>query len=88
MVKNNRLEKIETQINQLHIRKRKLENKRSDQLIKFINRCGANKLPNEILAGAVIEVVRAVGQKDKRISQWESEGRTILKPGRGRKKFL
>jgi len=48
MVKINRLEKIETQINQLHVRKRKLENKRSAQLIKIINRCGANKLPNEI----------------------------------------
>lgn len=53
-----------------------------------MNRCGAYDLPREVLAGAVIDAVRAIDRKDKRVSQWESEGRKILKPGRGKKKFV
>jgi hypothetical protein len=45
-------------------------------------------MPDEILAGVILEAVRAYEKNDSRVSTWESEGLKILKPGRGRKKFI
>ncbi len=53
-----------------------------------MNRCGAYDLPTKVLAGAVIDAVRAVDRKDKCVSKCETEGRKIRKPGRGKKKFI
>lgn len=82
------MEKLQNQISKLLTRKQKLESKRSGHLIKILNRCCAYNLPTEVLAGAVIDSVRAVNRKDKRVSQWEIDGRKILKPSRGQKKFV
>lgn len=88
MAKSNRIESINSKISLLQARKKKVESKRGAQLLKILTRCGADKLPQEILAGALVEAVRAYAQNDNRISAWKSDGKTILKPGRGRKKFI
>jgi hypothetical protein len=84
---NQRVKTIDAQINKLQNRKRKLEEKNKTHIIKIFNRCGANKLPDSILAGGILEIVRAFNQNDERITTWKTEGNQILKPGRGRKKF-
>ncbi len=88
MVKNKRIETLDLKINQLKDRKKRLERKRINQLMKILNRCGANKMSDEILAGIVLEAVRAYKQNDTRVSAWKAEGLKILKPGRGRKRFV
>lgn len=88
MAKNVRIETLDRKIDQLQSRKIKIEAKKPNQLTKILNRCGANKMPDEILAGVILEAVRACKENDNRVSTWESEGLKILKPGRGRKKFI
>jgi hypothetical protein len=88
MVKNVRIEKIDLKIDKLQARKKRLEWKRTNQLIKILNRCGTNKMSDAILAGVILEAVRACKQNDTRVSTWESEGLKILKPGRGRKRLV
>lgn len=88
MAKSNRIEAIDNMINLLQARKKRVENKRGDHLIKILTRCGADKMPDEVLAGAVLEAARAFAKNDNRVSSWQSEGKSILKPGRGRKKFI
>jgi hypothetical protein len=88
MASKKRLQTIDIQINKLQTRKKKLEAKRKNKITTILNRCGANKMPDEVLAGAVLEAVRAFEKNDQRISSWQSEGSKILKPGRGRKKFI
>lgn len=88
MATSERLETIDSQINKLQNRKKKLEEKRKSQITAILNRCGANKMSDEVLAGAILEAVRAFSQNDQRISTWKSEGTKILKPGRGRKRFV
>lgn len=88
MVKNVRIERLDGKINQLQARKKKLEGKRINQLTKVLNRCGANTMPDEILAGAILEAVTAYKQNDARVFTWKSDGIKILKPGRGKKKFV
>ncbi len=85
---NERIKTLDDKIDQLQTRKRKLERKRAAQITKILNRCGVNILPDEILAGVVLEAVRAYKENDSRVAAWESEGLKILKPGRGRKKYV
>ena len=87
LVKNARIETIDHKIDQLQARKKRLEEKRTNQFIKILNRCGANKISDEILSGVILDAVRACKENDSRVSTWESEGLKILKPGRGRKRF-
>jgi hypothetical protein len=82
LIKNVRIKNLDDKINHLQTRKKKLEGKRTSQLTKVLN-----TMPDEILAGAVFEAVKAYKQNDSRVSTWKSEGLKILKPGRGRKKF-
>lgn len=88
MTKNKRVETLDEKINKLRARRKKLEGKRAAQLIKILSRCEADKIPDEVLAGAVLEVVKAFNKNDKRVSTWKSEGLKIVKPGRGRKRFF
>jgi hypothetical protein len=88
MIKNNKLEKLEKQMNLLLARKKRVENKRTQEFMKIMNRCGIDKLPHEVLAGALLEAARAYGKKDSRVMAWEAEGRKVLKPGRGKKKLI
>lgn len=88
MAANERLKTIDTRINQLQARKKKIEEKRKNQLTTILNRCGASKMPDEVLAGAVLEAARAFNQGDQRVTQWKSDGSKILKPGRGKKRFI
>ncbi len=88
MAKNVRIETLDRKIDLLQSRKKKIEAKKTTQLTKILNRCGANKISDEVLAGVVLEAVRACKENDSRVSTWESEGLKILKPGRGRKKFI
>ena len=71
LVKNIRIENLDDKINQLQARKKKLEGKRTIQLTKILNRCGANTMPDEILAGAVLEATKAYKQNDARVSSWK-----------------
>jgi len=87
MATNERLKTIDTQINQLQARKKRLEEKRKSQITTILNRCGANKIPDEILAGAVLEAVRAFNKNEQCVTQWHSEGQKIIRPGRGKKRF-
>jgi hypothetical protein len=84
---NLRIKDLDNKINKLQARKKRLEGKRISQLTKILNRCGANTIPDEILAGAVLEIVEAYKQNDTRVSAWKSDGLKILSPGRGKKKF-
>lgn len=88
MTKNKRVETLDEKINKLRIRRKKLEEKRVSQLIKILSRCNAEKVPDEILAGGIFEVVKAYNQNDKKVSTWKLEGLKIIKPGRGRKRFV
>ena len=88
MATTERLKTIDSQINKLQTRKKKLEEKRKNQITTILNRCGASKMSDEVLAGAVLEAVRAFNQNDRRVSTWQTEGSKILKPGRGKKKFV
>ena len=88
LLKNVRIETLDHKINKLQTRKKRLEAKKTSQLTKILNRCGADKISDEILAGVVLEAVKASQKNDSRVSTWESEGLKILKPGRGRKKFI
>ena len=88
MASTERLKTIDTRINQLQARKKRIEEKRKTQLSTILNRCGASKMPDEVLAGAVLEAARAFNSGDQRDSQWKSDGGKILKPGRGKKKFI
>ena len=88
LLKNVRIETLDHKINKLQTRKKRLEAKKTSQLTKILNRCGADKISDEILAGVVLEAVKACQKNDSRVSTWESEGLKILKPGRGRKKFI
>lgn len=88
MAKNVRIETLDRKIDLLQSRKKKIEAKKTTQLTKILNRCGANKMPDEILAGVILEAARAYEKNDSRVSTWESEGLKILKPGRGRKKHI
>ena len=88
MAARERLQTIDIQINKLQTRKKKLEAKRKNKITMILNRCGANKMPDDVLAGAVLEAVRAFEKNDHRISIWQSDGSKILNPGRGRKKFI
>ncbi|MBM3468183.1 MAG: hypothetical protein FJX71_01970 [Alphaproteobacteria bacterium] len=88
MATSDRLKTIDNQINKLQSRKKKLEEKRKNQITTILNRCGASKISDEILAGAVLDAVRAFNKNDRRIATWEAEGHKILKPGRGKKRFV
>lgn len=88
MATSERLKTIDTQISKLQTRKKRLEEKRKNQITTILNRCGANKMPDEILAGAVLEAARAYAQNDRRVATWEADGVKILKPGRGKKRFI
>lgn len=88
MTKDIQIKKLDLKINQLQNRKTRLEAQKTNQLTKILNRCGADNLSDEILAGVILEAVRACQQNDSQVSTWESEGLKILKPGRGRKKFI
>ena len=83
-----KLELIDNLINKLQTRKKRIERKREGQITMILNRCGASKMPYEILAGAVLEAAKAYNQNDSRISDWQSDGLKILKPGRGKKTFI
>lgn len=88
MAKNIKIEILDRKIDQLQSRKKKIETKKTNQLTKILNRCGGNKMPDEILAGVILEAVRASEENDSRVTTWEAEGLKILKPGRGRKKSI
>jgi|GEM_PF-1391053 len=88
LVKNMRIETLDLKINQLHARKKRIEAKRTTQFAKILNRCHAHEMPEEILAGAILEAVRAYKQNDSRVSTWKSEGLKVLKPGRGRRRSV
>lgn len=88
MLKNLRIENIDDKINKLQARKKKLEDNKTRKLIKILNRRGLNTMPPEILAGALLEAVKAYEKNDSRVSTWKSEGLKVLKPGRGKKKFI
>ena len=88
MLKNLRIENIDDKINKLQARKKKLEDKKTRKLIRILNRCGVNTITHEILAGALLEAVKAYEKNDSRVSTWKSEGLKVLKPGRGKKKFI
>lgn len=86
MVASNRIKDIDAQINFLQSRKKKLEDRRKDQLSTIMSRCHATTLPDEVLAGAILDAVRAYNSKDPCLSKWQQEGVKILKPGRGKRK--
>jgi hypothetical protein len=88
LLKSVRIERIDQKIDQLQTRRKRLEAKKTDQLVRILNRCRAEKMSHEILAGVVLEAVKACKQNDSRVSTWESEGLKILKPGRGKKRFV
>ena len=88
MATSKRLQTIDTQINILQNRKKKLEEKRKNQLTLILNRCGAQKMPDDVLAGAILEATKAFSQNDGRVADWRSAGLKIIKPGRGRQSSL
>jgi hypothetical protein len=87
MATSEKIKDIDSRIQKLASRKKKLEDKRKTQISTIITRCGANTLPDDILAGAILDAVRAYAVNDSRINSWKNEGIKITKPGRGRKKF-
>lgn len=87
MAPSTRIKDIEAQINSLQSRKRRLEDRRKEQITVILSRCGANNVPDDVLAGAILDAVKAFTHNDPRIAQWQQTGTKILKPGRGKKKM-
>lgn len=86
MPKEDKILDIDYQINKLQVRKKRLEEKRKLQMSAIISRCGASTLPDDVLAGAILDAVKAYTTKDHRLSSWKEEGQRIVRPGRGRRK--
>lgn len=88
MTAKDKLKTIEQQITSLQSKKKKLEDRRKDQIIRIINRCNASNLPDEVLAGAILDVTQAYVAKDDRVAKWKTDGVKIMNPGRGRRKTI
>lgn len=86
MASSTRIKDLDAQIHFLQTRKKKLEDRRKEQITTILARCGANNLPDDVLAGAILEAVQAYSKNDPRLPQWQQIGLKILKPGRGKKK--
>lgn len=80
-----KLKSLETKIIKLQSKKKKIEDKSKDQLIKIIHRCNANNVPNEILAGAIWDATQAFEEKGERVTKLKDIGNKLLNPGRGRR---
>lgn len=88
MSSSNRIQNLDAQIHFLQSRKKRLEDRRKEKITTILTRCGANNLPDEILAGAILEAVQAYTHNDPRLPDWQQSGLKILKPGRGKKKAV
>jgi spore coat protein CotF len=80
-----KLKSIETMINKLQSKKKKLEDRSKNQLIKIIHRCNATKVPNEVIAGAIWDAAQAYEEKSERAVKLKDIGEKLLNPGRGRR---
>jgi hypothetical protein len=78
---------IEKQIQALQEKKKKLEEKERSKIGVVIRRCNADKIPFEVLAGAILDASRAYSANDDVVGRWKAQGKEILNPGRGKKKF-
>lgn len=80
-----KLKSLETKIIKLQSKKKKIEDKSKDQLIKIIHRCNATNVPNEIIAGAIWDATQAFEEKGERVTKLKDIGNKLLNPGRGRR---
>ncbi|HLD95392.1 MAG TPA: hypothetical protein VI959_01970 [Alphaproteobacteria bacterium] len=87
MAKDTKLADIENKISSLVEKKRRIEEKQKDKILTILNRCNAEKIPMEVLAGAILSASRSFSQNADVVNKWQEEGKKILNPGRGRKKF-
>lgn len=81
-----KIQDIDSKISKLSARKKRLEEKGNTKLFTILSRCGANQISEDVLAGGILDIVKAVHNNDQRVSSWKNEGTKILKPGRGRRK--
>lgn len=88
MASSTRIKDLDAQILFLQTRKKKLEDRRKEQITTILARCGANNLPDDVLAGAILEAVQAYEKNDPRLPNWQQAGTKILRPGRGKKKTI
>ncbi len=86
MAKEDKIIDINQQITKLQARRKRLEDKRRAQISTIMLRCGATALPDDVLAGVIVEAVRAYAANYQRLSTWKNEGKKIIHPGRGRRK--
>lgn len=80
-----KLKSIETMINKLQTKKKKLEDRSKDQIIKIIHRCNATNIPQEVIAGAIWDATKAYEEKGDRAKTLKDIGNKLMNPGRGRR---
>ena len=80
-----KLKSLESKIIKLQSKKKKIEDKSKDQLIKIIQRCNATNVPNEVIAGAIWDATQAFEEKGERVTKLKDIGNKLLNPGRGRR---
>lgn len=88
MAKESKIQDLEKQILALQEKKRRIEEKRRSKISTIISRCNADKMPDEVLAGAILYASKAFTSHDKVVEEWRLQGKSVLNPGRGKKKFV
>lgn len=86
-MKTSKTKDIEKQIQILQEKKKKIEDKEREKITLVLKRCNADKIPFEVLAGAILEASKSYAANDDVINDWKEQGKKILNPGRGKKKF-
>lgn len=87
MNQDKKLQNIEQMIKELQLKKKRIEERRVEKVVKILTRCGIQDMPDEVLAGAIYDAVEAFKNDAASVRQWREDGARILRPGRGRRRF-
>ncbi len=89
MIVQENFQEIDAKIKALHAKKKKMVETRKVQLSNFfiqvLDISGANVLPQEILAGVLIEAVEKFENKEGIVKVWQEKGTELLGQLRGKK---
>ncbi len=80
-----KVSEIDLKIKALQEKKKKLEEKKSLQLVQLIKKSGASILPSEILVGSLLDAVKAFEDNIDTIKKWQKSGQEFLNSGKDKK---
>ena len=89
MIVQENFQEIDAKIKALHAKKKKMVETRKIQLSNFLTLLldisGANALPQEILAGTLIDAAEKFENKEAIVKVWQEKGEELLNQLRGKK---